>query len=146
MPGHMPERQDSRKPASGITLTDGWRLLSYDGCHFAVPGSWQQNADGSAVSAPDGSNLSVRMLRTANWSAHKSQVRAAFGQLSTVHEDSGRRLWFEFGDGSRTQHYIAVTNGARICAGLLETRTKASARDTSEIAASIGPDVGGSSE
>lgn len=138
-----PERQQEvRIPGVGIMLKAGWQLLFHDGCRFAVPGSWRPEADGGFVSAPDGSNLSVRMFRMTSWSAHKAQIRAAFGQVKVLHEDSDRRLWFEIGDKQRTQHYIDVANGLSTCSGLLEIRaaTTPDAEDTTKrIADSIGP-------
>jgi hypothetical protein len=137
-----PEQQEVGIPGSGIMLKAGWQLLFHDGCRFAVPGSWRPNADGGFVSAPDGSNLSVRMFRITSWPAHKAQIRAAFGQVNVLHEDSDRRLWFEIGDKQRTQHYIDVANGLHTCTVLLEIRavpTKESEDTTNRIADSIGP-------
>jgi hypothetical protein len=133
---------DGRVPGTGVVLKAGWQLLLHDGCRYAVPGSWRPDADGGLASAPDGSNISVRMLRITSWSAHKAQIRAAFGQVKALHEDIDRRLWFEIGDRDRTQHYIDVANGSNACAGLLEIRasTTPDAEDTTNrIADSIGP-------
>jgi hypothetical protein len=134
-------QQEVRRQGIGITLKGGWQLLVHDGCRFAVPGFWHPEADGAVVFAPDGNNLSVRMFRTTNWSAHKAQIRAAFGQVKVVHEDSARRLWFEIGDQQRTQHFIDVSNRLGACAGLLEIRaaTILSAEDVTRIAEGIGP-------
>ena len=62
------------------------------------------------------------MFRIASWSAHKAQIRAAFGHLTIVHEDNERRFWFEIGDKPRVQHFIDVSNGLSVCSGLLEIR------------------------
>jgi hypothetical protein len=136
-----PDRQqDARTPP--VKLKAGWQLLFHDGCRFAVPGSWRADADGTFVRAPDGSNLSVRIVRITSWAAHKAQIRAAFGQVAVLHEDSDRRLWLEIGDKPRIQHYIDVANGPSACAGLLEvhTSTLPDAEDTvNRIADSIGP-------
>jgi hypothetical protein len=135
-------QQEVRIPGIGIMLKAGWQLLFHDGCRFAVPGSWRQDADEGLVVAPDGSNLSVRMLRITSWSVHKAQIKAAFGHVNVLHEDSDRRLWFEIGDKPRIQHYIDVANGLSTCAGLLEIRTTTTpdAEDTTtRIADSIGP-------
>jgi hypothetical protein len=140
--GQRAERQQEiRVPGMGITLKGGWQLVFHDGCRFAVPGLWHPDADGSYVFAPDGSNLSVRMFRVTNWSTHKAQIRAAFGQVRVLHEDSARRLWFEIGDEQRTQHFIDVANGLGACTGLLEIRaaTTLNADDVNRIADSIGP-------
>jgi hypothetical protein len=138
-----PERpQEVRVPGIGVMLKAGWQLLFHDGCRFAVPGSWRQDGDGGLALAPDGSSLSVRMLRITSWSAHKAQIRAAFGQVKVLHEDSDHRLWFEIGDKPRTQHYIDVVSGLKACAGILEIRTTTTpdAEDTTNrIADSIGP-------
>jgi hypothetical protein len=137
-----PERwQEIPGRGIGITLKAGWQLLIHDGCRFAVPGFWHPDADGAVVFAPDGNNLSVRMFRITNWSAHKAQIRAVFGQVKVLHEDSARRLWFEIGDQQRTQHFIDVANSVGACAGLLEIRaaTTLSAEDVNRIADSIGP-------
>ncbi len=76
-----------------------------------------------------------------NWSAHRAQIRAAFGQVRVLHEDSARRLWFEIGDEQRTQHFIDVANGLGACTGLLEIRaaTTLTAGDVNRIADGIGP-------
>ena len=66
------------------------------------------------------SRLSIRALENVRWSAHKEQIRAACAVLKVVYEDSERRFWFEIGEAPRIQHYIAVADGARICAALLE--------------------------
>jgi hypothetical protein len=137
-----PERhQEGRIPGIGIRLKAGWQLLFHDRCRFAVPGSWRPDADAALVSAPDGSNLSVRRFRMTSWSAHKAQIRAAFGQVKVLHEDSDRRLWFEIGDQLRTQHYIDIADGLSACSGLLEIRaTTPDVEDTTRrIVDSIGP-------
>jgi hypothetical protein len=135
-------RQDVRIPGIGILLNAGWQLLVHDGCRFAVPGSWRPDDDAGFVSAPDGSNFSMRAFRIRSWSAHKAQIRAAFGHVKVLHEDSDHRLWFEIGDTQRTQHYIDVANGLRTCVGLLELRstpTSDAGNTATRIADSIGP-------
>jgi len=137
-----PERQQAvRVPGLDIMLRAGWQLLFHDGCRVAVPGSWHADLDAIFVSSPDGDNISIQRFAITSWSAHKAQVRAAFGRVNVVHEDSNRRLWLEIGDRKRTQHYIDVPNGHNTCTGLLEIRagTMPSADDTTTIADSIGP-------
>jgi len=138
-----PERlHEVHAPGPGIPLKAGWQLLFHDGCRFAVPGSWRPDADGGLVSAPGGSNLSVRAFKIANWSAHKTKMRATFGQVKVLHEDSDRRLWVEVGDSESSQHFIDVASGQRVCIGLLEIRgatTPDAADTTNRIADSIGP-------
>lgn len=138
-----PERkQEVEIPGINISLKAGWQLLFHDGCRFAVPGSWHSEAGASVVSAPDGSNVSVRMFKITNWSAHKAQIRAAFGHVQAVHEDSDERLWLEIGDNLRVQHYIDVAHGLNVCSGLLEIRiaTTPDAEETAKrIVESIGP-------
>jgi hypothetical protein len=116
-------------------------MLFFDGCGFAVPVSWRANEDASSVKAPDGSNLSVRRFKIASWSAHKAQIKAAFGRVNVVHEDSERRLWFEIGDPPRVQHFIDVIGGLAVCNGLLEIRaaTNLTAGDVRRIADSVAP-------
>jgi hypothetical protein len=117
-----------------------WQLLSYQRCRFAVPASW--HGDGSLAIAPDGSSVSVRMFRMTSWPAHKAQMKAAFGRVNAVHEDSDRRLWFDIGDAPRIQHYIDVPNGLTVCSALVEIRasTTAGSEDlVKRIAESIGP-------
>jgi len=137
-----PERQQEvRVPGTNVTLKAGWQLLFYDGCQVAVPVSWQDDASGSLAFAPDGSSLSIRVLRTTSWSAYKAQVRAAYVRPKVVHDDSDRRLWLEIGDFPTAQHYIAVFSGARVCNGILEirSRTMPDVEDTiKRIADSIG--------
>jgi hypothetical protein len=72
------------------------------------------------VGAADGSNLAIRAIENVRWSVHREQIRAAYAVLNVVHEDSDRRFWFEIGEAPRIQHYIAVLDGATICAALLE--------------------------
>jgi hypothetical protein len=125
-----------------VSLKDGWQLVFYKGCRFAVPSSWHAEADGSLARAPDGSNVSIRMFQMRSWSAHKAQIRAAFGHVNAVHEDSERRLWFEIGGETRVQHYIGVPNGVSVCAALLEIHpgtTPDTQNTTTQIVESIGP-------
>jgi hypothetical protein len=130
---------DTPMPGVGVVLRAGWQILVHDACRFAVPPSWRASADGSL--APDGSNLSVQTFRIRSWSAHKAQMRAAFGRVNVVHEDSDRRLWFEIGDKDRTQHIIDVASGSSACLGLLELRavTTLNAEEVKSVADSIGP-------
>jgi hypothetical protein len=137
-----PERpQDVRVPGPGVLLKIGWQSHVYDGCRLVSPASWHEAADGGSMVAPDGSSLSVRTYRIKSWSDHKGQIKAAFGRVNVVHEDSDRRLWFEIGDPPRVQHYIDVNNGTTVCTGLLEIRTATTltAEDVNRIADSIGP-------
>ena len=138
-----PERkQEVTIPGVDVSLRAGWQLLLHDGCRFAVPGSWHADATGSLATAPDGSNVSVRAFRITSWSAHKGQIKAAFGRVNVMHEDSERRLWFEIGDEPRVQHYIDVVNGPRVCSALLEIRattTPDPEETTKRIVESIGP-------
>ena len=138
-----PERpREARAPGAGVTPGTGWQRLSQDGCRFAVPASWRAVADGM-VSAPDGgSSLSVRTVRIPSWPIHKAQIKAAFVHLNVVHEDSDHRLWFEFGDGKRTTHYIAIRGGPGACVGLMEvdaTAASTAEETTKRIVDSIGP-------
>ncbi len=139
-----PERQQEVKvPGTNISLRVGWLLLFREGCRFAVPGSWHPNDDASLVIAPDGSNISVRAFRVTSWSAHKAQIKAAFGSVKVVHEDSDLRLWFEIGEKTRIQHYVDVLNGPTVCSALLEIHvpTMPDAADTlNRIVASVGPE------
>lgn len=138
-----PERQQEVKiPGIDVSLKGGWQLLFREGCRFAVPVSWHADADGSLAMAPDGSNVSIRMFKTTSWSAHKAHIKAAFGRVNVMHEDSERRLWFEIGDKARVQHYVDVPNGLSVCSALLEIRaaTTPDWEDTTKrIAESIGP-------
>jgi hypothetical protein len=128
--------------APGVTPRAGWQHLFQDGCRFAVPVSWRVAADGT-VSAPDGAGrLSVRTVRIPSWSIHKAQIKAAFVHLNVVHEDSDHRLWFEFGDGKRITHYIAIPGGPGACVGLIEvdaTAASTAEETTKRIVDSIGP-------
>jgi hypothetical protein len=135
-------QQEVKVPGLDVSLKAGWQLLFHDGCRFAVPGSWHVDADGNFALAPDGSNVSIRLFRIASWSAHKGQIKAAFGRVNVIHEDSDHRLWFEIGDKPRIQHYVDVSNGLSVCSGLLEIRaaTTPDAEDTTRrIVESIGP-------
>ena len=140
--GHAqrPERQQEVSiPGLGITLKAGWQLRFHDGCRYAVPPAWRVTANGSQAFAPDGSSLSVWALHVPNWSLHKSQIKAAFGRVRSLREDSDQRLWIEAGDDSRMQQYVAVTDGSIACEGLLEIRSPSSNTDTAQtIANGIG--------
>jgi hypothetical protein len=129
-------------PGLEVTLKEGWKLFLYQGCRFAVPESWHEEGSLDLMRGPDGSSLAIRKSQSSSWSAHKAQIRAAYVHLKVVHEDSDRRFWFEIGDAPLVQHYVAVTNSATICTGLLEVRsnTMADREDTiNRIAGSIGP-------
>jgi hypothetical protein len=130
---------DLQAPGGGIVLKAGWQLLVHDECRFAVPPTWRASGDGSL--APDGSNFSVGTFKIKSWSAHKAQIRAAFGRVNVVHEDNDRRLWFEIGDKQRTQHVIDVASGSSACLGILEIRPTATlnAEDVKSVVDSIGP-------
>jgi hypothetical protein len=134
-------RQEVLVPGLGVALKAGWQLLLQGGCRFAVPGPWRATADGASAFSPDGSSLSVRSFRITSWPAHKAQMKATYGRVNVLHEDSDRRLWFEFGDTRRVQHYIDVANGLSVCVGLLDVRAAATlnAEDVNRIADSIGP-------
>ena len=138
-----PERkQEVTIPGTDVSLKAGWRLLFYKGCRFAVPVSWRPDADGCLAVAPDGSNVSIRTFTIVTWSAHKAQIRAFFGHVIDVHEDSEHRLWFEIGGHARVQHYVDVPNGLGVCSGLLEVRaaTMPDAEETTKrVVESIGP-------
>lgn len=138
-----PERQaEVRIPGLDVSVKAGWQIFFHQGCRFAVPGPWRADADGGQATAPDGSSISVRMFRITSWSAHKAQIKAAFGRVNVMHEDSERRLWFEIGDKPRVQHYVDVANGPGLCSALLEIRSAASPETedlTKRIVDSVGP-------
>jgi hypothetical protein len=138
-----PERQQEvRIPGTDISLKAGWQMFFHQKCRFAVPGSWHPDADGSRATAPDGSNISIGVFNVTNWSAHKAQIKAAFGHVKVMNEDSDHRLWFVIGEEPRLQHYIDVWNGSRVCSALLEIRgiTSPEGQDTvRRIAESVGP-------
>jgi hypothetical protein len=137
-----PQRQqDVRIPGMDVSLKAGWRLLFHANCRYAVPSSWRADPDAGFAVAPDGSNISIRMFTVTNWSIHKAQIKAAFGHVKAVHDDSDRRLWLEIGDTPRIQHYLDVANGLTVCSGLLEIRTATTPdveNTTKRIAESIG--------
>jgi hypothetical protein len=119
-----PERQhDVLIPGTGVRLREAWQMLFHDGCRYAVPVAWRPTPDRSQVFAPDGSSVSIWALHVSNWSLHKARLKAAFSHDSRVREDNDSRFWVESRDGVRAQHYVAVTDGAAACAGLLEIRT-----------------------
>jgi len=138
-----PERHREVKiPGTDILLRPGWQLFVHDRCRYAVPESWQPNADATLAIAPDGSSVSARTLRVTNWSAHRREIRTAFGHVRAVHEDSERRLWLEIGDEARVQHYIDVPNGLSVCSVLLELHgglTPDVEETAKEVANSVGP-------
>ena len=119
-----PERQhDVLIPGFGVRLREAWQMLFHDGCRYAVPVAWRPIPDRSQVFAPDGSSVSIWALHVSNWSLHKERLKAAFSHDARVREDNDSRFWVESRDSVRAQHYVAVTNGAAACAGLLEIRT-----------------------
>jgi len=120
-----PERQlEVHVPGTDVTLKAGWQLFFHDVCRVAVPVSWHDEADGGLIVAPDGSSLSLRALRTTNWSGYKAQVKAAYVHPKALHDDSERRLWLEIGDLPTVQHYIAVVSGSTVCNGILEIHSR----------------------
>jgi hypothetical protein len=135
-----PERpQELHLPGLGYVLKTGWQLILEHGCRFAVPETWHATSNRSLIMGLDGSSLSIAKFQFASWSAHKAQVRAAFGHV-TVHEDSDRRLWFEIGDKLKIQHYIDVATGVGACAGILDLpqSTALSNEDINRIVEGIG--------
>jgi hypothetical protein len=137
-----PERQQELElPGLGVVLKVGWQLVLYHRCGFAVPETWHSTADRSILLGSDGSSLAVASVDFPSWLAHKAQVRAAFGRVNVLHEDSERRLWFEIGDRHRMQHYIDVSSGHGACIGILEIHggTALKADDIMRIVDSIGP-------
>jgi hypothetical protein len=120
-----PERpQEVRVPGSGIVLHAGWQLLTRDRCRFTVPREWRPDAGHAFAFAPDGSSLSVTTIGIANWAQQRARMLSVFGPVTLVHEDSARRLWFEFGGPQRHQHYVSVIAGeSAACVGIVETRT-----------------------
>src|SRR5262249_30607135 len=112
--------QELRLPGLDYVLRTGWQLILREGCRFAVPGSWHAAKDGALVLSADGSYLSTATAHFASWIAHKSQVRAAFGAVRAVHEDSDRRLWLEIGDAHASQHYVDVSIGGGACIAILD--------------------------
>jgi hypothetical protein len=135
--------QQGAAPRAGGKLPAGWQLLVHDGCQFAVPRSWRPDADNASVVAADGSNLSVRRFRITSWSRHTAQILASVGPVKVL-EDSARRLWFEFGDQQRTQHFIDVATGPGVCAALLEIR--ATLPDATSTARTIADSIGAAAD
>jgi hypothetical protein len=118
-----PERQhDVLIPGLGVRLREAWQMLFHDGCRYAVPAAWRPTIDRSQVFASDGSSVSAWSLHVSSWSQHKARLKAAFTGDSIVREDSDSRFWIESHDGGRSQHYVAVTDGAAACACLLDIR------------------------
>jgi hypothetical protein len=137
-----PERpQEVEVPGLGIMLRAGWQLLFHDRCRFAVPLSWHRDPDEAFARAPDGSTFSIQMLKVANWSAHKAEIRGTFSRGRVVHEDSDRRLWLETDDGALVRHYIAVADNSSICAGWLEMRI-GSAWNTKDTVRRVADSIG----
>jgi hypothetical protein len=137
------QKPGGRVSHAGATLPAGWRLLVSDGCRFAVPASWHPSADQSEASAPEGAgNVSIRRMQMVDWPRHKAQIRAAFGHVNVLHEDSDRRFWFEIGDEQRITHYVAVHDGSSSCIALVQahpTSTLMSRETTNRIIDSIRP-------
>jgi hypothetical protein len=139
------QSDEVRVPGTDIMLKGGWQLLFHDGCRYAVPLSWQFDIDESFARAPDGSSISIEKLDVRSWSAHKADVRRSYGQGSVLHDNSDRRLWIEFRDGSRVIHHIAVLTApggeSTVCTGVVDLAAHSTAQtdDTMQrIADSIG--------
>ncbi len=81
------------------------------------------------------------MFHIRDWAAHKTRIKAAFGRVGAMHEDSARRLWFEIGDKPRVQHYVDVVSDLIVCSALIELRSSGTDVDgtTKGIAESVGP-------
>ena len=109
-----------RLPGTDIMLKADWQLLLYGGCRFAVPLAWQADADGEFSRAPDGTTMALQVLSASNWSAHKADVRHAYGRDSIIHDDSDRRLWIETRKASRVEHYMAVVAGEKVCVAMID--------------------------
>ena len=125
-----PERQhDVLIPGTGVRLRESWQMLFHDRCRYAVPVAWRPVPDRSQVFAPDGSSVSIWVLHVSSWSLHKARLKSTFSSDSHVREDSDWRFWIESHDGGRSQHYVAVTDGAAACAGLVDMRTSAANAD-----------------
>jgi hypothetical protein len=138
--------QQDKISGAEVSLKEGWQLLVLPGgCRFAVPGSWRANPDASEVLGRDGSSVSVRMFKITSWSAHKAQLKAAFGHVNAIHDDSERRLWLEIGDKASVQHYIDVLDGPRVCSALLQIHA-ATTPDASQITKTIADSLGPASE
>jgi hypothetical protein len=139
-------QQEVKLPGMDVSLKAGWQMFFHQGCRFAVPGSWLYDADGSRATAPDGSTISIAMFNVTNWSAHKAQVKAAFGRVTVTNEDSEHRLWFVIGDEPRLQHYIDVWTGMYVCSASLDIRGMTSRPENQDtvrrIADSVGPAPG----
>jgi hypothetical protein len=136
-----PERpQEVEVPGLGIMLRAGWQLLFHEGCRFAVPTSWRPDADEAFARGPDGSSVSIQMLRITDWSAYKAGIRSANARAK-VHEESGRRLWLETSEGPWLQHYIAAADGASVCTCWLEMHA-GGASATKEIIQRIADSIG----
>jgi len=136
-----PERpQEVEVPGLGIMLRAGWQLLFHESCRFALPISWRADPDEAFARGPDGSSVSIQMLRITNWSAYKASVRTAYPR-ARVHDESGRRLWLEMSDGPWVQHYIAKAEGASVCTCWLEMRP-GGASATKEIIQRIADSIG----
>jgi hypothetical protein len=133
--------QTAKSPGIDLAIRRDWRVLFYDGCRYAVPLSWHADAGGSVATAPDGSNISVRMFQVANWAAHKGRIKSAFGHVSAIHEDSDHRLWFEIGEKPRVQHYVDVVSGSTVCSALIDLRSSGEGAEntTKAIVESVGP-------
>jgi hypothetical protein len=141
-----PERKrDVTVPGTDVVLSAGWKMVFHQECRFMIPASWSVDPDGGIAVAPDGSNISIRMFNVENWSAHKGRIKAAFGQVNRLHEDSERRLWLEIGDQRRAQHYVDVLSGPAVCSAVIDIR-RASASDGEDtirkIVESVGPGSG----
>jgi hypothetical protein len=134
--------REARPPGLDPPLLPGWQLLTYNRCRIAVPAAWHSESDGSLLLSTDGSSISMRMARMSDWTAHKAQIKAAFGQVNVVHEDDDQRIWLEIGANPRIQHYVAVPSGTNaVCSAILQLRPSTSTVDDTvrRIAQSIGP-------
>lgn len=110
------ERQrDIQRPSIGVSPKAEWQLHVHDGYRFAAPVSWHVDADGSLATAPDGSQVSVRLFRIANWSAHKakSEQRSVRCRscMRTVTDASGLRS-----PRSRGCSTMSMSHKASVCA------------------------------
>jgi hypothetical protein len=128
-------------PGTEVALKADWRFVIVNECRYAVPAEWHVTIDTGAALAPDGSRLTMSSAHITDWFAHIKQLRTTLGRLGIVHEASAHRLWIEYSEDARREHYIAVSNGTGACIAALDLKSSSRLESTAigDIVESVGP-------
>ena len=124
-------------------LTRGWKGLvdPLGRCRFTVPSAWRIEDGELLATAPDGSaTVAEEWTASPTWMHYKAGVAASL-KPTVLHEDSARRLWFEYDAGwAGAHHYVAIPAANGACVLRIDVRPPASdavAETVRQIAVSL---------